>query len=107
MSTLRSAWMQSKHYQLTLPFNGFYANNDGSDALTTALLANKAAFRWLNHGWEHIYQGCLQNTAVTPWVCQLDGSNQIVWTSTSAIHERDQHQHQRRQERPRSDLRRS
>ena len=66
--TAAVAWMTANNYQLTLPFNGSQA--DTSDPLTQAFTANKSAFRWLNHGFQHIYQGCVQDFTVTPWVCQ-------------------------------------
>ncbi len=70
-------WMQANNYKITLPFNTFYAYEDGPDPdsnpdpdpLADALLANKASFLWLNHGFQHIYQGCIQDFTVTPWVC--------------------------------------
>ncbi|HEY6796312.1 MAG TPA: putative Ig domain-containing protein [Kineosporiaceae bacterium] len=93
------AWEQANGYTITLPFNGYYSVNDangtpwnGTDGLTTALVANKGSFAWLNHGYEHIFQGCVQNFTVVPWVCTTtngqpvaaDGSN-ISWVSQSAI----------------------
>ena len=93
------AWEQANNYTLTLPFNGYYSVYDadgnlwnGTDPLTNALTANKAAFRWLNHGYQHIFQGCVQNFTVVPWVCTTtngqsvasDGSN-TSWTPQAAI----------------------
>ena len=39
---------------------------------TQSLVAKKASFRWLNHGLEHIYQGCIQDFSVIPWRCATD-----------------------------------
>ncbi len=78
-------WEQANNYQLTLPYNGFYAD-PVADPLTQALVANAASFRWLNHGFEHIYQGCVQNFTVVPWQCTLDANGQIVWTSQQDIY---------------------
>ncbi|HEX2783653.1 MAG TPA: hypothetical protein VHN36_08710, partial [Ilumatobacteraceae bacterium] len=66
--TAAVAWTNANNYQLTLPFNGSQAVN--GDPLTDSFKANKASFRWLNHGNTHIYQGCLQDVSVSPWVCQ-------------------------------------
>ena len=82
--TVAAAWMQANGFQLTLPFNGSQAITDGTDVLTNSLLANKTAFRWLNHGFAHIYQGCVQNTTVSPWVCTLS-AGQTVFTPLSTI----------------------
>ncbi|MGZ4738677.1 MAG: putative Ig domain-containing protein [Ilumatobacteraceae bacterium] len=77
-------WMQTNNYQLTLAFNGFYAD-PVADPLTQSLVANKAAFRWLNHGFEHIFQGCVQNFTVTPWQCTV-ANGQIVWETQANIY---------------------
>ena len=53
--------------------------------MTQSLVANKAAFKWLNHGLEHIYQGCVQDFTVSPWRCTTDAAGNIVWVSQDAI----------------------
>lgn len=92
-----AAWTAANGYKPTMAFNGYYAVNDPAtdqpyatpDPLTTALVADKAAFNWLNHGYQHIYQGCQQDFTVIPWRCvttpagsapAADGSN-ITWAS--------------------------
>ncbi len=93
--TAAVAWMAANNYQLTLPFNGYYSNTTASNPadpdhasylLTQALVTNKAAFRWLNHGFQHIYQGCVQNSVTLPWVCTVDGLLNIVWNTQSDIY---------------------
>jgi hypothetical protein len=93
--TAAVAWMAANNYQITLPFNGFYSNTTASNPadpdhasylLTQALVANKAAFRWLNHGFQHVYQGCLQNAVTLPWVCTVDGLLNIVWNTQATIY---------------------
>ena len=79
------AWMAANKYPLTMAFNGSYAIADVADPADKSFQTNKQPFRWLNHGYEHIYQGCLQNVSVTPWVCQLDAGSQPVWTPTQTI----------------------
>jgi hypothetical protein len=79
------SWQQRNDYQLTLAFNGAYANA-ATDPLTQELQASASSFRWLNHGAEHLYQGCIQNTAVVPWQCTLDADGQVVWMSQEAIY---------------------
>ena len=93
------AWQQANGYTVTLPFNAYYSLNNadeqpwnGTDGLTNAFVANKGAFRWLNHGYQHLFQGCVQNFTVVPWVCTLtsgtapaaDGSN-VQWTPQATI----------------------
>ncbi len=79
------AWEQANNYQFTLAFNGYYADA-AADPLTQSLVANKAAFRWLNHGFEHLYQGCIQNFSVVPWQCTLDANGQMVWLPQQDIY---------------------
>ena len=78
-------WMQASGYQLTLAFNGSYADAV-ADPLTQSLQANKTAFRWLNHGFQHIYQGCVQDFTNVPWKCTLDTTGQIVWETQANIY---------------------
>jgi hypothetical protein len=78
-------WEKASGYQLTLAFNGFYAD-PVADPLTQAFQTNASAFRWLNHGFEHIYQGCVQNFTVAPWQCTLDANGQIVWETQANIY---------------------
>lgn len=92
-------WQQANGYRLTMPFNSYHSLYDsedqpwnGTDGLTNALVANKDAFIWLNHGSQHIFQGCVQNFTVVPWVCTTtngqpvaqDGSN-VSWVTQSAV----------------------
>ena len=81
-------WEQANNYQLTLAFNSAYAYVDNApDPLADALRANAASFRWLNHGAEHIYQGCVQDFSVQPWACTVDANGQTVWVSQQAIYD--------------------
>jgi hypothetical protein len=80
-----AAWTQANNYQFTLAFNGFYADL-ANDPLTQSLVANKAAFRWLNHGFEHIYQGCQQDFTTVPWKCVVDAGLNNVWVTQQAIY---------------------
>lgn len=81
-----AAWTAANNYEFTLAFNGFYVNNDTPDpAANAAFVAHKDAFQWLNHGYQHTYQGCVQNKPPTPWVCALDGNNQLVETALPDI----------------------
>ena len=77
-------WMQANGYQLTLAFNGAYADA-AADPLTQALQTNATSFRWLNHGAEHLYQGCVQDFSVVPWQCTSD-ANGIVWMDQQTIY---------------------
>ena len=83
------AWEAAHDYRLTLPFNGFYTIPEDPtappDPLTQAFVANKSAFHWLNHGYEHLYQGCIQNFTVSPWACTID-ANGTVYMSQAAIY---------------------
>ena len=94
-------WVAANGYTPTLAFNAHYAVNDPAtdtpyttpDPLTTALVASKASFNWLDHGFQHIFQGCQQDFTVIPWRCvttpagaapAADGSN-ITWVSLADI----------------------
>jgi hypothetical protein len=93
------AWQAANGYTPTLAFNGYYSQFDqngtawsGTDALTKELVKYKTSLRWLNHGYEHLYQGCQQDFTHVPWTCltsdglpaRSDGSN-IMWTPQTTI----------------------
>jgi hypothetical protein len=93
------SWQVANGYQPTLAFNGYYALNDAegepwttTDPLTEAFVEHRLDIRWLNHGYEHLYQGCQQDLSVVPWVCTTvdgqpvapDGSN-LAWVSQADI----------------------
>lgn len=93
------AWQARTGFRPTLAFNGYYASHDADgepwaapDPLTAAFTQHADELVWLNHGYEHLYQGCEQDFSVLPWVCRTtdggpvaaDGST-IRWVSQSAI----------------------
>ncbi len=70
-------WQQANGVRLDMVYNGggseaAAAANGGTDPLTTALLAAKDEFRWINHTWSHPYLGCIQIAPTVqgqPWTC--------------------------------------
>lgn len=65
-------WQRAHGFRLDLAFNGsgsLAAGPDGSDPLTTALVAAKHEFGWINHTWSHLYFGCVRDEDVRPWTC--------------------------------------
>ncbi len=86
------AWQAANGYAPTLAFNGYYSQYDasgnpwnGTDALTNAFQANAQSFRWLNHGYEHIFQGCQQSFLVIPWSCVTTDNLPITPTGSNAV----------------------
>ena len=99
-------WQSNNHFTFDMYFN---ANGSveaiaehGSDALTTALLANKSHFRWANHTYTHAFLGCEQDFTVVPWRCvtnpssgdpiyasqaQIEGeiSQNLAWAATKGL----------------------
>lgn len=81
--TYAVAWQRAQQYTLTLAFNG--RGIAAGDPLTTAFQSNASAFRWLNHGLSHIFQGCVQDFTVVPWVCATDTAGEVQWTPQATI----------------------
>ena len=77
-------WQRANGYTMTMAFNGSYAR--AGDPLTDAFVANKSEFRWLNHGGEHLYQGCVQDFSVVPWRCVTDANGALQWVPQDVIH---------------------
>ncbi|MFE3505645.1 hypothetical protein [Kitasatospora sp. NPDC059160] len=84
------AWEQQNGYTLDFLFNGGpsldYADaNGGTDPLTTALLANKNSFMWLDHTYQHPFLGCVQNFTVIPWKCQTDSTGAVQYVDQATV----------------------
>ena len=66
-------WQRRTGFRLDLAFNGSGSAaaeaGSGTDPLTTALVAAKGEFGWINHTWSHLYLGCVRDTTTTPWSC--------------------------------------
>ncbi|MFJ8473481.1 hypothetical protein [Kitasatospora sp. NPDC094011] len=88
--TATVAWEQQNNYTLDFLFNGgpsldYAQANGGTDPLTTALLANKSSFMWLNHTYQHPFLGCVQNFTVIPWKCQTDSTGAIQYVDQATV----------------------
>ena len=65
-------WQVARGFVLDFAYNGFGSDEafqQVHDPSSEALLANRHAFRWINHTYEHRYLGCIQDFSVTPWQC--------------------------------------
>jgi hypothetical protein len=77
------AWQDANGVVLDMVFNAggsdaAKAENNGTDALTTALLAQKSRFRWINHTYSHPYLGCIQiapTLAGQSWRCATSATD--------------------------------
>ena len=80
--TTAATWEAANNFKFTFAYNGEASDSltgalpgaaastgPTPDPLTTALLADKADFNWINHTYSHLHLGCVQNIAVRPWVC--------------------------------------
>ncbi|MBT2504722.1 hypothetical protein J7I98_02180 [Streptomyces sp. ISL-98] len=83
-------WQRSSDFTLDMVYNAgageeWKAENGGSDPLTTQLLADKAAYRWVNHTYTHPFLGCVQDTSTVPWQCAKDAAGATLWMSRADI----------------------
>ncbi|MFF6784794.1 hypothetical protein [Streptomyces sp. NPDC012510] len=83
-------WQRSSGFTLDLVFNGgsgeeWKAANGGTDALTDRLLADRKAYRWINHTHTHQYLGCVQDTSTVPWSCAKNADGTTRYLSRAAI----------------------
>ena len=106
--TTAATWEAANNFKFTFAYNGEASDSltgalpgaaastgPTPDPLTTALLADKADFNWINHTYSHLHLGCVQNIAVRPWVCDTtnglpvncpDATNcNILWQTAAAI----------------------
>lgn len=82
-------WEAQNNFTFDMYFNGVGSvdaiADNGSDPLTTALVADRSKFRWGNHTYEHAFLGCQQDLTVVPWRCQTDASGNTLWVSKADI----------------------
>jgi hypothetical protein len=87
--TAAVAWQRQNNLTLDLLYNAAGSDEtvaaNGSDPLTTSLLAGKGQFRWVNHTYSHQFLGCVQDFTVIPWRCQTDAGGQIVYVPKATI----------------------
>jgi hypothetical protein len=84
------AWQSANGFKFDWPFNGFGSveyvdEHGGSDPLLAAAKANVAQFYWLNHTYQHLYLGCVQDVTVIPWRCTTNASGQVQYVSQATI----------------------
>ncbi|UGY92477.1 hypothetical protein [Streptomyces gobiensis] len=83
-------WQRNHGFTLDMVYNAgsgemWKRQNGGRDPLTDQLVADRDAFRWINHTYTHPYLGCLQDVSVVPWRCATDADGNTRWTSRSTI----------------------
>ncbi|MBN0046786.1 hypothetical protein JS756_22275 [Streptomyces actuosus] len=84
------AWQNAHHFTLDMVYNGAGSedqreDHNGVDALADKFIADRAAFRWVNHTYTHAFLGCEQDITVVPWRCVTDADGSTKWVSRYAI----------------------
>ncbi|PYC80840.1 hypothetical protein C7C46_11880 [Streptomyces tateyamensis] len=87
--TYAQQWEAANNLTLDLAYDGSGSEAvtaaAGSDPLAAQFAAQAGSFRWLNGGYGRQYLGCVQNTAVVPWVCSTDANGAVQWVSQADI----------------------
>ncbi|MEU3458328.1 hypothetical protein ABZ721_00040 [Streptomyces sp. NPDC006733] len=83
-------WSAANGFTPDLMYNGggsedYKAEHGGTDPLATQLIADKSAYRWVNHTYTHPFLGCVQDVSVVPWKCSTTTAGATVWTSQADI----------------------
>ncbi|MEV4682351.1 hypothetical protein [Streptomyces kurssanovii] len=79
-----TAWQREHDFTLDLAYNGAGSvdhreDNNGVDPLADKFVAERGAFRWINHTYTHAFLGCEQDTTVVPWRCATDADGSTKW----------------------------
>ncbi|MEU6106319.1 hypothetical protein [Streptomyces flaveolus] len=85
-----TAWQDSRNFTLDLAYNGSGSvdhrqDNNGADPLADKLIADRGAFRWINHTYTHAFLGCVQDVGVVPWKCATNADGSTRWVSRNEI----------------------
>jgi hypothetical protein len=85
-----TAWQDSRNFTLDLAYNASGSvdhrqDNNGADPLADKLIADRGAFRWINHTYTHAFLGCVQDVSVVPWKCATNADGSTRWVSRNEI----------------------
>ncbi|MBB5937907.1 hypothetical protein [Streptomyces zagrosensis] len=85
-------WSQSHGLTLDMAYNAggseaYKEENGGTDPLAEQFLADQHSYRWVNHTYNHLFLGCVQNVSVVPWKCSTDLFGRVRWVSGDTITE--------------------
>ncbi|MEU0669908.1 hypothetical protein ABZ508_31710 [Streptomyces lavendulocolor] len=80
-----TSWSRERGFTLDMAFNGggsveYREEHGGADPTADRLVADRDAFRWINHTYDHPYLGCEQDVSTVPWKCAThpDGTTRYV-----------------------------
>ncbi|MER6347343.1 hypothetical protein ACWC10_25630 [Streptomyces sp. NPDC001595] len=84
------AWQREHGFTLDFAYNGAGSvdhreDNNGADPLADKLVAERDAFRWINHTYTHAFLGCAQDTTVVPWRCATNADGSTRWVSRNEV----------------------
>lgn len=83
-------WSRTRNFTLDLAYNGggsveYREEHGGSDPLADRLTADREAFRWINHTYDHPYLGCEQDVSVVPWKCATNADGSVRYVGRDEI----------------------
>ncbi|MCP9985423.1 hypothetical protein LUX01_00635 [Streptomyces sudanensis] len=84
------AWQRRHGFTLDFAYNGAGSvdhrqNHGGADPLADRLVAERGAFRWINHTYTHAFLGCEQDTSAVPWRCATHADGSTKWVSREDV----------------------
>ncbi|MFF8288579.1 hypothetical protein ACF068_05000 [Streptomyces sp. NPDC016309] len=83
-------WSRDRGFTLDMAFNGggsveHREEHGGADPAADRLVADRDAFRWINHTYDHPYLGCEQDVGTVPWKCATDADGSPRYVSRAEI----------------------
>ncbi|MER6996802.1 hypothetical protein [Streptomyces sp. NPDC000410] len=83
-------WSRARRFTLDFAYNGggsveHREDNGGADPAADQLIADRDAFRWINHTYDHPYLGCEQDVSVVPWKCATDAGGATRYVGRAEI----------------------
>ncbi|WP_256107011.1 hypothetical protein [Streptomyces sp. ODS05-4] len=83
-------WSRRRGFTLDMAFNGggsveHREEHGGADPTADRLVADRTAFRWINHTYDHPYLGCEQDVSSVPWKCAVNADGTTKWVSRAEL----------------------
>ncbi|MET0391172.1 MAG: hypothetical protein ABW321_34690 [Polyangiales bacterium] len=81
-------WQNQNGIKLDMVYNAGGYNDAialGPYPMGDRFINQRAQFRWMNHTYDHLYLGCVQDFSTIPFRCATGSNGQIIWATYQEV----------------------